>query len=238
MASAILLADRDQVWREAVATRLRPYLVHVHTASSQESALSVIGHSSLDLVVLDTEICTVEVFASTAKRGKRPSLIVTTSCQEYSMALAALRARAIDILHRPVRVSEMVERVTLALEALVASPHYLGRRLDRYIRDNCAMRELTLSRLSDAFGISNSYASTLLRSGHWNGFRSRLAYHRVSRARQLLAGTREPLYLIAEECGFASASRLSETFARIVGVAPRKYRERAKVARSPRIERN
>ena len=158
-------------------------------------------------------------------RRTRPKLIVTSSVRDFGMAVDSIRVGASDIFLRPVSLRDLIRRATRELHGRIASPHYLARRLGGFLMAHLGHSDLDLSRLSSAFGISASYASLLLREGSWGGFRARLAHHRVAQAKSLLVGTDEPLYLIAEKRGFSSPSRLSETFLRVVGIGPKRFRQ-------------
>ena len=224
MASSILLVDRDLIWAESVANSVRPYLLKVFLADNVIEAMNVLARMTIELVVLDEGVLSITEFLCGVKARRRPALVVTTDRREYSMALEALRARAADVLHRPIDSDELAARIAVVLEDRVASPHYLSRKLDGFLRDNCKMPELCLAYLSRHFGISKSYASLLLRRDHWGGFSSRLAHHRVSKACGLMTNSDSPMYLISEECGFSSPSRMSEAFSRIMGMTPKRYR--------------
>lgn len=226
MASSMLLVDRDLSWISQIAESVRPYLLKIYQADSPTRATEVLRRRELELVVLDEGVLSISDFVSSMRCKRRPVLVVTTDRRDYGTVLDALRHRAVDVLHRPVEPSDLVTRIAEVLEDRIASPHYLGRRLDGYIRDNCRKPEMDLGYVSSQFGISKSYASLLLRSGHWGGFSSRLAHHRASMACRLLADTDDSLSLIAGECGFSSPSRLSETFSRQIGMTPKRYRER------------
>ncbi|HCL31817.1 MAG TPA: hypothetical protein DIC52_25725 [Candidatus Latescibacteria bacterium] len=230
MTCAILIVDRDPHWTEKVSNAFVPYLVRVHTASMAKSALSIVRNSSLDLVVLDAGIVSIEMYTMNLHRRTRPKLIVTSSVRDFGMAVDSLRVGASDIFLRPVSLRDLIRRATRELDGRIASPHYLARRLDGFLMAHLGHSDLDLTRLSSAFGISASYASLLLREGSWGGFRARLAHHRVAQAKSLLVGTDEPLYLIAEECGFSSPSRLSETFLRVVGIGPKRFRQQRAIA--------
>lgn len=51
---------------------------------------------------------------------------------------------------------------------------------------------------------------------------------RLNQARLLLAGTNEPITLIAEKCGFASYTYLSRVFKEATGMSPRDFRNRGR----------
>lgn len=232
MASSVLILDREPAWRRSLCERLRPYLLKVHEAESKAEAQSLLRQSSMSLALIDADVMCLHEFADACRQGRRPALIVTTATEDYKVAVSALRQRAVDVFLRPIALADALRAITEALEADITSPHYLGRRIDRYLRENCTRSDLSLAVVSREFGISKSYVSMLLRDGSWGGFRQRLTRHRVAFARGLLEGTRRPLYEIAEQCGFSSASRLSETFSRVVGVSPKKYRIRTGLAAS------
>jgi AraC-like DNA-binding protein len=78
--------------------------------------------------------------------------------------------------------------------------------------------------MMDHFGLSKSYVWKLFK-GLNATFTQRLAFHRVEKAKNLLLQTNEPIYVIAELCGFRNQSRLSEVFFRVVGESPKRFRQ-------------
>ena len=132
MTCAILIVDRDPHWTEKVSNAFVPYLVRVHTASMAKSALSIIRNSSLDLVVLDAGIVSIEMYSMNLHRRTRPKLIVTSSVRDFGMAVDSLRVGASDIFLRPVSLRDLIRRATRELDGRIASPHYLARRLDGF----------------------------------------------------------------------------------------------------------
>lgn len=223
MSCAVLIVDRDETLTRQLIESLRPFLVQVHAANQREDALRLVSRRRLDAVVIDEKVLSVSEYI--AKRSIRSTpFLVTTDRRDYSMLLASLRARASDVLERPIDPKRLAQAVAGVLGDRVASPHYLSRKIDAYVRENCD-KSLSLELVAERFGISRNYVSSLLRQGGWRGFTSRLAHHRIKRAKRLMVATDSPLYEIAEKSGFATPSRLSETFVRLTGQTPKKYRQ-------------
>ena len=223
--ASVLLVDSDTDNLTELTEALRPYLLDIHGVTTKEDALMVLKHRLLELVVLDAGVLHLDEFMACEMRRRSCALIITTRDRCYELAVQAIRLNAVDIVEKPIAMTRVVNLIAKVLDQRIASPHFLARRIDRFLRQNCGRADLRLADVSHAFGISLSYASLLLRSGHWRGFRDRLARHRVERARELLVGSHRPLYVIAEQCGFTTPSRFSETFSRVVGIGPKRYRE-------------
>lgn len=221
---SILVVDRDPEVHRQMAEVLRPYLVGAIGVQQADEARLAIERRRFEVTVLDHGVAPIDCYCRWSDQA--PPMIASVDEENCSVLRQALQARAIDVLVRPVDVRGVVTRVLEVLEDRISSPHFLSRRLDDYLRRNCQSRDLSLVLLSERFGISASYASMLLRMGPWRGFKSRLAHHRVRRAEVLISRSNEPLYIVAEKCGFASPARLSETFRRLTGMTPKRYRER------------
>ena len=160
-----------------------------------------------------------------------PDVIVCTDAYTAENAVLCLKRGAREFLGVPVDFAALADTIQEFLDRREPSPHYLARRLDRYIRQNLSDCDLSLTSVCQRFGISSSYASKLFSRQVGMTFRRRLKEHRLVEARKLLQGTDEPIYLIADSCGFRNQGRLSEVFCRTEGVPPRRFRELARGGR-------
>jgi AraC-like DNA-binding protein len=100
----------------------------------------------------------------------------------------------------------------------------LADRLEAYIIANLTSKDLKLQVLVEHFGLSRSYISKLFK-GAGSSFSERVAFHRTQKAKNLLLQTREPIYVVAELCGFKKQSWLSEAFLRVAGQSPSRFRQ-------------
>ena len=120
------------------------------------------------------------------------------------------------------RVSNVACRL---LEKKRPSPHYLAHRLNVFLQERANQCSLRLGELCRYFNISRGYATRLFQKHMGTTFTQRLNYYRIEKAKDLLESTDHPLYLIAEQCGFKNSRRMAETFRKLEGISPLKYRQ-------------
>ncbi|MCI9123784.1 MAG: response regulator [Eubacterium sp.] len=93
-----------------------------------------------------------------------------------------------------------------------------------YVRQNYTDEELSLDRVCEALGVSNSYFSTIFKKETGSSFISYLTDYRMERASSLLVETNEKSYLIAKKVGYTDPNYFSYVFKRRFGLSPSKYR--------------
>ena len=103
------------------------------------------------------------------------------------------------------------------------SPGLLRRIVD-LIEDRLADK-LLVETLADNAGLSRSHFSRAFQAATGQSPQEFIIGRRISRARELLAGTDEPVGQIAAATGFSSQSHLSTAFKKRLGVSPARYRE-------------
>ena len=158
----------------------------------------------------------------------RPPLILVAEEGDYEAALLALKLRVTDFWTTTIPIPTAIERIDTLLLQTLPSPHYLARRIDRYLSQNHSTTSIDSTSVAREFGISPGYVSRLMNLAPWKGFGKRLLHHRIRHAEHLLTHTDEPLSLVSEECGFKSPARFSEAFSRAVGVPPKRCRSGAR----------
>jgi EAL domain-containing protein (putative c-di-GMP-specific phosphodiesterase class I)/DNA-binding response OmpR family regulator len=122
---AVLVADDDQAVRELLAFALRRAGFDVIEAANGERALEIARSGMVGLIVLDmampgmsgTEV--VQAIRSRPETATMPVLLVTGSGDEDSV-VEGLAAGADDFLPKPVRLDELVARVTAHLRKQAA----------------------------------------------------------------------------------------------------------------------
>ncbi|MGY2198892.1 helix-turn-helix domain-containing protein [Pseudomonas gingeri] len=93
---------------------------------------------------------------------------------------------------------------------------YIDSRLDQ---------PLSLGQLAGLCNLSEYHFARMFRSSFGLPPHQYLLARRLSRARELLRATRQPLGDIALACGFASASHFSNRFRQVLGATPGDYRQ-------------
>ena len=96
-----------------------------------------------------------------------------------------------------------------------------------FLQERANQYPLRLGELCRNFNISRGYATRLFQKHMGTTFTQLLNYYRIEKAKDLLESTDHPLYLIAEQCGFKNSRRLAETFRKLEGISPLKYRQQS-----------
>ncbi|OGG55649.1 MAG: hypothetical protein A3F84_23860 [Candidatus Handelsmanbacteria bacterium RIFCSPLOWO2_12_FULL_64_10] len=226
--ACILIVDDDVQVRCVLAEAIQSQPWRVEVAGDGQEAMDRLCAAPFDVVVLDIMMPRLDglrVLEAIRERGIRTDVVVLTGYGTVERAVRAMKLGARDFLMKPVNLSGLIAVIRRLLAERLPTPHCLADRLDRFLREHADQPALHLTDLCAHFRISIRYASRLFHDYLNASFLERLGHHRAERARGLIASTDDPLYLIAEQCGFANARRFSEAFRRQEGVPPRKYRE-------------
>ncbi|MEM5948102.1 AraC family transcriptional regulator [Spirochaetia bacterium 38H-sp] len=86
--------------------------------------------------------------------------------------------------------------------------------------------KINLIRAAKEVAISPAYLSKLFHKVTKVNFQEYLSYIRIQHACKMLATTREPVYNIAEKCGFGSVTQFGRVFLSFTGEKPMEYRKR------------
>ncbi len=97
-------------------------------------------------------------------------------------------------------------------------------KAEEYVRHNYGDEDLSLDRICEILGVSNSYFSSVFKKETGNSFIRYLTDYRMERASQQLIGTNEKSYIIAKNVGYTDPNYFSYVFKRKFGVSPSKYR--------------
>ena len=226
--ASVLVVDDDAYVRDLFAEAIRSEAWRAEVAGNGLEALDRLSAASFDVVVLDLmmpRMNGLEVLEGIHQKGIRTDVVMLTGFGTVEKAVEAMKLGAREFLLKPVDLSGLLATIRGLVEERLPSPNVLANRMDGFLKAHTGQASLRLTDLCAHFRISVRYASRLIHDHLHTTFLERLAYHRVEKARDLIVATEDPLYRIAEQCGFANASRFSEAFRREEGVSPRKYRE-------------
>ncbi len=225
----ILIADDDR----SVCADLREELVkaglgNVVVAENGEEALRQLCTNLFDLAIMDLEMPRLDGLKvlQTIRQRCIPTEVVMLARQiALQDIVQAVRLGAEDILMKPVVAAEFIEAVCRLIEKRHPSPHCLANRLNVFLREHATEGPLRLKDLCLYFHISRGYATSLFQKHIGSTFTQRLTFYRVEKAKGLLKTTNDPVYLIADQCGFKNSRRLAEAFRKQEGISPIKYRQ-------------
>ena len=223
----ILIADDEPeiliFLRDALANE--PWAVAF--ARDGREALRKLTEKTFDLAVLDLKmpyLDGVEVLKSLRDKGISTDVLILTGHGTIPMAVLAMKLGARDFITKPFKFDEFKQVIRNLLERRRGTAQTLPERLDAYLQLNAFNPDLHLEDLCMHFGISSRYISRLFRDNFGVSFRRRLAFYRVERSKDLLRSTDDPLYRIADRCGFNDYRQLTKTFQRVEQISPKDYR--------------
>lgn len=102
-----------------------------------------------------------------------------------------------------------------------------SRQILNYIEDHLCEEDLSLSRLAEVFGQSESNMSRKIKQLTGSTFLSYVTQKRIDHARSLLSSTNMSVYNIAKASGYENDITFRRLFKKYVGVTPGEYRDQA-----------
>ena len=120
--------------------------------------------------------------------------------------------------------------MTELLGAMKLSPNespgvYSIQKVMNYCVANISDPGLSMSKLTEAVGLSRSQISRLMSSMMKTSFPEFLHSLRIKQARSLVGYTDKSITEIAYECGFTSSRNFNRVFRSVVGMSPSEFRE-------------
>jgi two-component system, response regulator YesN len=224
----VLIADDEEDLLEFLALRLGREPWEIRTASDGQQALDILIQNDVDVAVLDLKMPKLDalnILKNVQREGIETDIIILTGFATVESAVLAMRRGARDFLQKPFKTEELLTIVRRLLDARYPSTRTLAQRLEVFVKDHAYDPGLRIDDLCSHFNISPRYVSKLFREHLGTSFKRSVAEHRVQRAKQLIASGDEPLYSVADKCGFRNYRQLTSTFKKIEGMLPRTYRE-------------
>ena len=225
MAVRVLVADDERLFVGLLRREFATRGIDIQEANDGTQALEALQTGKFRVAILDVRMPGMDGLAVLRElKGIQTAILILTGYADVAMAVEALKLGAREFFEKPIAICKIVSRASKLLLESHPSTHQLARRMDALLRKSRADPTLTLTELCKRLGISRSYAAKLFRENLGTTFRRQLSHYRVQMAKKRLAHTSDPIYLIADECGFKNNRRLSEAFRRIAGVSPSAYR--------------
>ena len=224
----VLVADDDEDLLEFLVLSLGREPWDFRKASDGQEAQDILLTREVDVAVLDLKMPKLDalnILKSVQQEGVESDIIILTGYATVESAVLAMRRGARDFLQKPFKTEELLTIVRRLLDARYPSTRTLAQRLEAYVKDHAYDSGLRIDDLCNHFSISPRYVSKLFRENLGTSFKRIVAGHRVERAKQLIRTGDEPLYSVADKCGFRNYRQLTSTFKNVEGMLPRTYRE-------------
>lgn len=226
----VVVVDSDPDCCKLVAESLAE-LVDVEGAHTWEVALRMArGPDTLAVLWSDdsNDRTALRHFLAGGGVPPRPRVFVMSSSFTVDRVIELFREGISGLLKGPLSGQLVMEVIGQYVALRTRQSHYLVKRMDKHLEDNCSKTDLCMATVAARFGVSPGYVGRLFREQFGTRFRQRLTEIRVARAKDLLSQTNYPISAVAKDCGFRNPSRLSESFRRQTGLAPRAFRYRAR----------
>lgn len=174
----------------------------------------------------------LELIERLRKNGSDMKVILISGYAEFEYAQSALRMGAFDYLIKPIeqeRLQDVLERIMSESDEPVIPEEtvnlsVIGQVVEE-IKNNYTSN-ITLTGLSEKYGISTSHLSALIKEHAKLPFSDYLATKRIQKAKELLEDERLSIDNIAEQVGYNDYFYFTKVFKKYTGISPSKYRKK------------
>ncbi len=219
-------ADPDLRIRLARMLNAQSEKWHVEAVADGHEALNLLCDGSFAVAVLDTSLPGLnglEVLRAARRKYIPTEVVLLTENNNVRTAVRAIKDGAHDVLGKPVDSDHLVSLVRELIGHRRLPPHILARRMDEFLKERISDPSLRRGDLCRHFSISPAHVSRMFRDFFGMTFQDRRSRFRIEMAKEMMKSRREPLYVIAEKCGFKNQVRFTETFRRVEKMPPREY---------------
>lgn len=158
---------------------------------------------------------------------------ISSLCGRYEIDMSALKSACDtqpvisgDYITSASHILQAVARF-LCMERMVSLHRQeLPAQLDAYLSENY-LREISVSALCERFGIGKTSLYEIVKQNYGCGLAEYIRRLRIEKAKELLLSEQPPcLAEIASLCGFQDYNYFITVFKRMVGMPPKRFRER------------
>lgn len=144
------------------------------------------------------------------------TLLMLTSHLSGEKSLREIKLELFSFVEQLCRLSKAVEK-----------PLQNGRmdEIKRYIQQNYQNPDLNVSMIADTFHMSLYYISRSFKQDTGEGMAEYIIGLRMEKAKEKLRTQSGPIAQVAQDCGFSSVNSFNRTFKKMVGMAPKQFRE-------------
>lgn len=241
----IYLAD-DEMWvmiglKKLIEKSELPFRV-IGEANNGVLALEEIKEKKPDLLITDIRmpgLSGLELLERIGKEKLETKVIFISGYAEFEYAQAAVRMGAFDYLLKPVEEEQLdavLGRFQTELERAgrfeAADDEEESGSVNRSVLSQIIeeiqkhyTENITLSGMSEKYGISVGHLSSLLKAELGISFTEYITSKRIQKARELLADFNLSIDEIAERVGYNDYFYFIKVFKKHMGISPSKYRK-------------
>ena len=209
------------------------------TAGNGIQALELIAAQKPFIALMDINMpgmAGLDVIEEVQKRGVDTRFIIISGHDEFQYARRACHLNVVDYLLKPIDKRELVELLKKVLEQIrkeqLTQKVFVGKeetteeKILGYIQARFTEQQFSLGELAEAFHLSQSYVTRIIKQETGSSFSELLTRMRIDRAVSFLVQNPDmKLVEIAERTGFASQHYFSRVFKEKVGFSPADYRQ-------------
>jgi RpiB/LacA/LacB family sugar-phosphate isomerase len=196
---------------------------------AEQVALCVLRHDAERGIIITSRAVGASVAANRVP-GIRAALCndplsASVGAHSEGMNVLVLAVHSLDGQHTEEVIDAYLAAPLAPVEAVGGLPPWRLQRVFSYIRENIA-REVSVAQLAKTVGMSQYYFSKLFKMSTGTTPHQYVMRQRVERAQLLLHDDRIALSKVATQVGFETQSHFTSVFRHIVGITPKRYREK------------
>lgn len=203
------------------------------TASNAFEGRALINEIKPDIIITDIKMNGpdgLEMLAAIKKDGFNGYSIILSGYQEFEYAQKAIENGVYRYLLKPIDINELKKIVKEISEKLKNNENELERydgKLDKavaYIQAHFC-EDISLNKLAEMFHFEVSYFSRLLKKEFEKTYTEYITSLRIDMAKEYLKKTDYTVETIASLVGYKDEKHFRETFKKLAGTSPAKYRK-------------
>lgn len=247
----ILIADDEGYEREILAEIIDQRFGHdvqLRLAENGRQAVDIATLWEADILLMDIEmpgINGIEAAKQILSQRQACKIVFVTAYSLFSYAHEAVRLGASDYILKPVNPEDVERAVRRAmdqaetqrqLEAMAPDVELLEHseaydktrmlmcKVQKYLRHNYMLHDISLDTVSAILNINSSYFSVLFKRSFGVNFVDYLTELRMRAAKELLTDPLRPTAEIAEMVGYDNANYFTRAFKKKTGMTPTEFR--------------
>ena len=227
MSIKLLIADDEDTVRNGIAKYIQLHtdrFEKIYLAANGREALDIIFRDKPDIMFLDVQMPLLnglEVMQEARRADILPYTMILSAYDEFKYCQQALRLGAREYLLKPVRSSDILQRVNRAADEMFGQWEAARTEpVEEHYYEN-----MMLVDVAQRAGISPGYLSTLFQKQLSKGFVDCLNEIRIEHACTYLQQNYLKTYEIAYKVGFKDEKYFSKVFKKIKGQSPSEYRK-------------